>query len=111
MFAAKKNEDKPGRDTDELEMEHNDDRLFALPQSTHQVVGHARADSGGDADEQVKGGNARVEALDHENARERNPVEEPLPHRYMFVQNKDANERGKDRREILIVTAVARCMC
>ena len=30
-----------------------------------------------------------------------NPVKQPLPRRYHFSQNKDADERGENRREIL----------
>ena len=83
------------------EMEHHHDRLFALAETAHQVVSHTRADCGDDADEQIKSGYARVETLKHEHTGESYPVEEPVPRPHVLAQNKDADEHGENRREIL----------
>ena len=82
-------------------MKHDDDRIFALAKPAHQVVGHARANGRDDAHEKIEHRDPRIEPLDHKHAREGDPVKEPLPRRHRFAQNKDADERGKDGRQIL----------
>ena len=92
---------KPGCDADELKMEHNDDRFFALAQATHEVVSHARADGGDDADKQIEHGDARIEPFEHNHSDESDGVEEPLPRRHYFAQDENTDERGEDGRQIL----------
>lgn len=92
---------KSGDDADNLKMQNNHERMFALLQTPHEVISHSRTKSGNDSRKKIDQRKMYIEPLNNEYADKRNYIKQPMKRTDFFRQQKYRDDRRKNRRKIL----------
>lgn len=92
---------KSGHHPDQLEMQHDGQRMLLTAKAADEIVCYARAECRQDAYCKIERRNAAVELLYHHDAGECNCVEDPLHRLDAFAQDEDRDQRSKYRRQVL----------